>query len=178
MMAHSQQRAFCESVKTKFSGAFTGKRVLEVGSLNINGTCRELFTDCDYLGIDVVAGKDVDLVVPAHLHKAADGGYDTIISTEALEHDLYWMATLGAIKRMLRAGGLFVLTCATTGRGEHGTARSKPQDAPGLPWPDHYRNITEDDVRWVYAPDMSGWKDYEFSIGHETSDLYFYGIKA
>src|SRR5438270_2474900 len=126
-MAHAQQKAFCESVKARFPDAFIGKRVLDIGSLNINGDNRFLFTDCRYTRLDVVPGPNVDIVQKAHLHK---GEYDNIISTECLEHDLFWMATLGAVKSMLCSGGLFVLTCATTGRHEHGTARTTPQDAP------------------------------------------------
>src|SRR4029078_13215138 len=48
------------------------------------------------------------------------------------------------IERVLRPGGVLVLTCATTGRHEHGTTRTSPTMAP--PANDHYRNLTPVDV--------------------------------
>lgn len=172
-VAHPAQRSFCESVKARFPAAFSGKRVLECGALNINGSCRELFSECEYLGIDVVPGKDVDKVVMCHEHK---GQYDTIISCEMLEHDIHQFASIKNMVRMLASGGLMLTTCATTGRAEHGTLRTTPQDAPGLPWAFFYRNVSEEDMRWAIE-DMSVFSEYAFSIGHQTSDLYFYGIK-
>ena len=52
---------------------------------------------------------------------------------------------------MTRPEGLFTFTCASTGRPEHGTRRSGPQDAPLLmeqgDWGDYYKNLTEEDIR-------------------------------
>jgi hypothetical protein len=61
-MAHQQQFDFIQLLKTKYPSHFANAKVLEVGSLNINGSIRQFFTDCDYLGIDVGPGLDVDLV--------------------------------------------------------------------------------------------------------------------
>lgn len=52
-MAHQEQVRFCESVREKFPSLFVGKKVLDAGSLDINGNNRYLFTDCEYVGIDV-----------------------------------------------------------------------------------------------------------------------------
>src|SRR3954471_12083760 len=139
-MAHPQQIEWCSKVKALLPQHFTGKRVLDCGALDINGNNRYLFTDCEYTGIDVVAGPNVDIVVETAKHTVPDGHYETIVSTECFEHDFHWMASLKAIRRMLASGGLFLFSCATTGRAEHGTARCKPQDAPGLPWSEYYRN--------------------------------------
>jgi hypothetical protein len=61
-MAHSQQRDFFQGVKNKKPEAFTGVEVLEVGSLNINGTVRDFFDSTRYIGADVAEGRDVDVV--------------------------------------------------------------------------------------------------------------------
>lgn len=42
-MAHGAQRVFFEKVREEFPEFFSGQRVLEVGSLNINGTVRDFF---------------------------------------------------------------------------------------------------------------------------------------
>jgi hypothetical protein len=173
-MAHQAQQRFVQAVKTRFPDAFRNADVLDIGSLDVNGNNRDYFTDCRYTGCDVVKGANVDLVLPAHAIEGREV-YDTIISTEALEHDTFWMATLAAVQRLLRPEGLFVLTCATGSRGEHGTNGSKPQDCPGLPWPDYYRNISEEDIRWRYAG-MKGWADYLFTV--QQDDLYLWAIKT
>jgi SAM-dependent methyltransferase len=53
-----------------------------------------------------------------------DHSFQTIVSTECFEHDPEWKASFQKIVSMLKPGGLFAFTCATTGRGEHGTRRS------------------------------------------------------
>lgn len=58
-MSHPEQLEFVASVRQRFPGFFTGRRVLEVGSLDINGSVRGMFTDCDYVGVDVAPCADV-----------------------------------------------------------------------------------------------------------------------
>ncbi len=181
-MAHPQQRLFCSSVRERFPEHFSGIFALDIGSLDINGNNQFLFdVDCLYLGLDLASGKNVDLVTPAHLLGLPDETFDTIVSTECLEHDRYYAETLKNIVRLLKPGGLFLMSCATTGRPEHGTLRTTPQDAPLLQqfdneWANYYRNITEEDVR--AAIDINKiFSNVEFSIGHETNDLYFFGVK-
>jgi len=40
-MSHPAEMEFVQSIKDKFPNNFTGKNVLEIGSLNINGTVRD-----------------------------------------------------------------------------------------------------------------------------------------
>ncbi|NCA17699.1 MAG: class I SAM-dependent methyltransferase, partial [Betaproteobacteria bacterium] len=131
-MAHPAQREFCERVRDRFLSKFQDPDavILDCGSLDINGNNRYLFASDDYLGIDVGAGKNVDRVCPIHLFDAPDETYDIIISTECFEHDRWYPESMQNITRMLKRGGLFLFTCATTGRPEHGTTRSEPDSAP------------------------------------------------
>jgi len=181
-MAHPQQQKFCESIKARFPQFFSGTMALDIGSLDINGNNQCLFdVESLYLGIDVAQGRNVDVVYPAHVLGLPDATFDTVISTECLEHDRHWVQTLHNAIRMLRPGGLLLITCATTGRPEHGTRRTTPHDAPLLAsvddeWADYYRNLGEDDIRT--AIDVPGSFQFsEFSIGAETHDLYFFAIK-
>ena len=79
---------------------------------------------------------------------------------------------------MLKPGGLFLFTCATTGRAEHGTRRTSPQDSPLLDgiWADYYKNLTEEDICKIQGFTYT-FPDGVFEIGNENFDLYFYGIK-
>lgn len=175
-MAHPQQFHFVESVRAKFPEHFINCKVLEVGSLNINGSIRDLFSVCDYLGIDVGEGKGVDLVCQGQDYAAPDNTFDTSISCECFEHNPYWAETFVNMHRMTKIGGLVVMSCATTGRAEHGTKRSSPADAPLLEW-DYYKNLTEQD--FVENFDLNSmFSTYEFGVGEATRDLYFYGIKG
>ena len=87
----------------------------------------------------------------------------------------YWRETFFAVvNRHLKSGGLFVFTCATTGRPEHGTRRTSPQDAPFVG--DYYCNLTEKDYRALVNFDTI-FRAYGFKSQTWPADLYFWGIK-
>jgi SAM-dependent methyltransferase len=182
---HPEANQFVAHVKAKFPEYFAGKKVLEVGSLNVNGTVRDFFTDCDYTGIDIAPGNGVDRVlhVTRLLHECtgiAEGSYgpvltflcDVMISTEALEHDELWDKSLEAMSALLKPGGILIITCAGPGRLEHGTTKTDPDSSPFTT--DYYRNISVEDFRGVLP--MSLWADAELIYGRDGEDLYFYGI--
>ena len=159
-------------------------KVLEVGSYNVNGSCRDSFNsskEYDYIGCDVAEGPYVDIVSPGHLLDYEDEFFDFVISCECFEHDMHYEKTLPNIIRMLRSNGAFLFSCATTGRPEHGTPRTSPNDSPatqsvGGEWSSYYKNLTEEDIRSVLDIDAI-FSEYEFSVDTTAKDLYFYGIK-
>jgi SAM-dependent methyltransferase len=165
-------------MKNNYPICFMNVRVLDVGSLDINGGTRQYFNPAYYIGIDLAPGKGVDVISPGHLY---DSGFlfDVVTTSECLEHDMYWPSTLKNMARLLRPNGLFVGTCATLGRPEHGTRRTTPSDAPLLPegWNDYYMNLTERDIRSALDDCMNGGTMY-FEVNSETHDLYFYGFKG
>jgi SAM-dependent methyltransferase len=174
-MAHQQQFDFVKTCQQKYPNAFSQAKVLEVGSLDINGSVRQFFTDCDYLGIDVGEGKGVDLVCQGQEFQGRANSFDTAISCECFEHNPYWIATFENMHRVVKQGGLVVMSCATTGRPEHGTRRTSPEDAPLVEW-DYYKNLTEADFKEKFDLDKM-FSKYEFSTNSQTHDLYFYGVK-
>lgn len=177
-MAHQNQQDFYRRMKNNYPICFMNVRVLDVGSLDINGGTRQYFNPAYYIGIDLAPGKGVDVISPGHLY---DSGFlfDVVTTSECLEHDMYWPSTLKNMARLLRPNGLFVGTCATLGRPEHGTRRTTPSDAPLLPegWNDYYMNLTERDIMSALDDCMNGGPMY-FEINSETHDLYFYGFKG
>ena len=173
-MAHSQQRDFFQGVKNKKPQAFTGVEVLEVGSLNINGTVRDFFDSTRYIGADVAEGKDVDVVCNGENLDYPDNSFDVAVSAECFEHNPEWVATFRNMWRMSKK--YVMMTCASEGRAEHGTTRSDPGSSPlTLGW-DYYRNLTEQDFRAEFNLDEM-FDSYYFDYNAESCDLYFYGEK-
>ena len=179
---HGQARDFTLFVKATLPAFFTGRRVLDVGSGEINGNNQALFESCEYHGNDVVAAKSVTIVSRTRDLPFSDGMFDTIISTECFEHDPEYAASLAKIYRMLKPGGLFCFTCASTGRAEHGTRRTTPGDSYGAmggidDMADYYKNLTERDLNEALElrRSFSAWDTY---YNAETKDLYFLGIKV
>lgn len=175
-MAHPEQAVFCKFVKSRHPEKFKNCNVLDVGSLDINGNNRYLFEDYNYTGIDIGEGRNVDIISKGHEFKPGIQ-YDVVISTECFEHDMYWKETLQNCVDLTKDGGVFLFTCATTGRQEHGTRRTTPQDSPfsHVQFNDYYMNLTEEDIK--SAIDVTQFKQFFFGTNENTKDLYFYCIK-
>lgn len=178
-MAHYQQQRFVEVVAAGLPQFFRGTRVLEVGSWDANGSVRHRFTDCDYAGADIAAGPGVDVVCPGQDLSWPDGYFDVVMSLECFEHNPQWQDTLRNMLRMLRPGGLCLVTCACIGRGEHGTARRAANASLTAiaGHQDHYVNLRKADLE--AAVDLQA----EFGQAHRLFynpyfyDLYLLGIK-
>lgn len=172
-MAHVQQFKFVESVKDKFSEYFINKKILEVGSLDINGSIRRYFENCDYIGVDLGPGKGVDLISKGEDLNFPDLIFDVAVSCECFEHNEYWKETFLNMIRMTRNNGLIFFSCATIGRKEHGTRRTNPSSSPFTG--DYYRNLVEEDFRSLDLDKF--FTEHKFSVDHSHHDLFFYGIK-
>lgn len=170
-MSHPAQMFFVNSLKVRFPHLFNGKHVLEVGSLDLNGSIRPLFSHCVYVGVDLGPGPGVDVIAAGEDLTYPDNSFDVVASCECFEHNPNWAKTFDNMTRMAKT--LVFFSCATTGRAEHGTRRSNPHDAPYCG--DYYRNLTANDV--LEACDLSAYEMYEFSSNDQAHDLYFWGIK-
>lgn len=118
------------------------RSVLEIGSLDINGGVRSLFSDDEihYHGVDVVAGRGVDEVADAAAWRP-DRPYDAVVSTEVLEHAPRWDLIIATSWRALAPGGRLLLTCATDPRPPHSAV-----DGLDVRDGEHYRNVPPGDV--------------------------------
>lgn len=169
---HLEVQQFVNKVKIDYPQFFDKKKILEVGSLNVNGSVRVMFKDCNYIGIDVGKGGGVDIVCPIHEYIHPEE-FDTVISTEMLEHDKYWEQSLKQMWNNLKKGGILIFTCAGPNRPEHGTIMFSSNDAPFTT--DYYRNISIEDFSSILPPHL--FNTYYISYSREKADLYFYGIK-
>jgi SAM-dependent methyltransferase len=158
---------------------FRNAKVLEIGSLDINGSIRPFFDQCEYIGIDISEGKCVDVVCQGQDYDAPNESFDHVISCEAMEHNPFWRQTFTNMIRLCRPGGIVSITCATTGRGEHGTNNSRPDYSPltvNMGW-QYYNNLTAKDfIKSLGLHDP--FSHYRFWVNWLARDLYFVGIKS
>lgn len=172
-----------------FPDSFISKKVLNVGSFNVNGSERIFFNRCDIVGLDIAPGEGVDVVCPAQDYDMPDGYFDTVISCECWEHNPFYKESIINAIRMLKSGGLFLFTCATTGRPVHGVSslenecREKYPDWVTMPnaqtslWDsNYYKNVSIDDVLESLDVD-SIFSRYAFEVNRDHKDLYFWGVK-
>lgn len=169
---HTEVNDHIELVKRLYPDYFINKKVLEVGSLDINGSIRHHFENCDYVGIDLGEGNGVDIISPVHEFNS-DVFYDVVVSTEMLEHDKYWAVSLFSMYEKLKSGGLFILTCAAPSRKEHGTLNFDADNSPFTN--DYYRNISIGDFSDVLPPQLFIY--YCIKYERDMQDLGFFGIK-
>lgn len=174
---HEQAREFLNFVKDSFPAYYESVKALDVGG----GNNKFYFVNSEFHANDVAPDADVTIVAKTGDLTFPDGYFDTIISSECFEHDMFYPQSLRNIVRMLKPGGLFAFTCASTGRAEHGTRRTdanasltttlKGEDEL---WGDYYKNITSEDVMKEIDCDEI-FENYAFF--YVPTDLYFYGIK-
>ena len=133
---HESVMEYVGSVVTRFG--LSSLKTLEIGSYNVNGSVRPLFSG-EYTGIDRVAGPGVDLTMNASDLDLDDNSFDVVVSTSQMEHDPTFWLTLAEVGRVLRPGGHFILTTHTTGFPEHNR-------------PDYYRFL---DDTWPLLMEMA-----------------------
>jgi len=87
-------------------------RVLDIGSLDVNGNVRELFPESEYIGLDMRAGDNVDMVANSHNLPYDDESFDMVVCLEMLEHDDDPFKTASEIRRVVKQDG-HIIVCAS-----------------------------------------------------------------
>jgi len=119
------------------------KRVLEIGSFNINGSARsivELLKPSKYIGIDIKKGKDVDVVcnIEDIIDRFGAESFDVVLTTELLEHVKNWKLAVSNIKRVLKKNGIVIITTRSRGYYYH-------------PDPDDFWRFEVDDIKKIFS---------------------------
>jgi SAM-dependent methyltransferase len=141
-----------------------GTRVLEIGSLNVNGSVRSLFKGCaEYTGIDRKAGSSVDIQIDAREYTGMD--HDIVVCCEVLEHDPEPEKVIECAWRSLVPGGLLILTAAGPGREAHNCDGSKWDGR------EHYENIKAEKLSELLAR----WSNV--TIQCQGCDIYATAVK-
>lgn len=167
---HNAVLSFLSNVKKQYPEYFSNVDVLDCGSYDINGNNRQFFSSCKYTGIDIVDGKNVDVVTRVHDFEPGKQ-YDTVISTEMLEHDEYYWQSLEKMYDLTKPKGMLIVTAAGEGRKEHGTTRTLPKDSPLTNG--YYKNVSVEMLESGLDLTKFSW----FTISYKHNDMRFVGVK-
>ena len=113
-----ETQAALNKIKNNSPGSFKGQKVLEIGSLNLEQiegfSVRGLFEDCEYTGVDMTPGADVDVVGHfADVVDQLDDAYNFILCLNCLEHDIRWRETVLKAINLLSPGGIILFHTPT-----------------------------------------------------------------
>lgn len=106
-------------------GEVNGKDVIEAGAYDVNGSVRpaiEAHGPAAYTGTDMRPGPRVDVVCPAEdlPERFGENCADIVASFEMLEHAENWQAAMTGMIRVLRPGGVLLITTRGPGFPVHG----------------------------------------------------------
>ena len=101
---HQEVRDWFGELRRQYLEAFVCDSVLECGSYNVNGSVRGLFAACEYVGLDWRPGPGVDVVGLVHEYQPGRR-FDTVVSTEMLEHDPHWRESVARMIELVSERG-------------------------------------------------------------------------
>jgi SAM-dependent methyltransferase len=133
-------------------------RVLEIGSMNVNGSVREYFTEAtEYIGIDMQEGNGVDIVMPSTncISKWGQESFDTVLCLEVLEHDRTFWRTVEDMRLLVKRGGHMIITTPSYLFPYHG-------------YPKDYYRFSEDTYNEVF---FTGWEKIEAVQFHSGTSI-------
>jgi ubiquinone/menaquinone biosynthesis C-methylase UbiE len=92
------------------------KIVLDIGSLDINGSLYEIFQGAkQYIGLDQNDGKNVTMIGNSHEIPLEDKSVDIIVCSSCFEHDdMFWVSFL-EMCRTIKSGGYIYIQAPSNG---------------------------------------------------------------
>lgn len=148
-----------------YAPLFQKPKILDFGSRMVNKQTlshRLILQDidCEYLGIDVVAGPNVDVVMPApYTIPLENDSVDIIITGQVIEHVPYFWASFMELSRVLKKGGYILCTAPSRGH-----IHSPPYDCWRY-YPDGYKAIAS--FTGLYLVEASThWPDAREGMQH------------
>jgi len=120
-----------------------GKRVLEAGAKNINGSLRqhiESLKPLSYIGTDIEIGPGVDHLCSALSLSTLypENSFDLVVCTETLEHIYNWASAIDNLKYVCKATGHILLTTRSPGFPKHG-------------YPTDFWRFTKQDMTYIFS---------------------------
>jgi SAM-dependent methyltransferase len=155
------------------------ERVLDIGSLNINGNMYD-YNFCDagpkwrdliglkaFIGLDLIDGPGVTMVGNAHDMELVSDWFDLVLCLSVLEHDTDPGATLKEAYRVLKKGQPLILTTVDETHPEHKHLGGGDTET--------YNFIKEEKLFiWLV---QAGFDKKKIKVLHIESDLMVYAIK-
>jgi SAM-dependent methyltransferase len=147
-----------------FCGSFLDNKnyisVLDIGSIDINGSYREIFNNIKikYVGADLEGGNGVDVVLKDPYHYPFDSeSMDVVLSGQTFEHCEFFWQSFVEMCRVLKKDGYLFLICPSAGR-----VHRYPVDCYRF-YPDSYAALAKYAhvtlvEKWI--DERSEWKDF------------------
>jgi cephalosporin hydroxylase len=124
------------------------KKILDVGSYDVNGTMKPIFEKANYIGMDMEAGPNVDIVANANEIPFKENYFDIVLSSSCFEHDDMFWETFLEMCRVLKPGGYMYIQA--------------PQNGPYHGWPgDNWRFYLDS---WVALQRWGKNKGYDLEL--------------
>jgi SAM-dependent methyltransferase len=123
------------------SAEIAGKRVLEAGARDHNGSLRAIIEHHgprEYIGTDLEEGAGTDVLcdVTELVRVFGEESFDLVVATEIVEHVVGWREAISNLKRVCRAGGVLLLSTRSRGYRFH-------------PCPEDFWRFELDDMREI-----------------------------
>lgn len=148
--------------------------VLEFGSMNVNGSVRNIFYEEDYWGIDLAEGHGVDEVADASTYIYNKGQVDIVVCCETLEHTPLVPEIVNMAYLNLVVGGWFVITCAREPRNPHSAI-----DGRQVRRGEYYKNVDPQDLKTIVSE--AGFQVHNLqlkNLPNHGGDLYLTAQKS
>lgn len=118
------------------------KDIIEVGSLNVNGTVRHFIEEYNpalYIGCDISEGDCVDEICDVYdlVDRYGEERYDIVISCEMMEHVRDWKKAINNMKKILKVGGKIIITTRSPSFHYH-------------EYPNDFWRFTENDFKIIF----------------------------
>ena len=91
------------------------KKILDVGSYDVNGTMKPIFEKGQYVGLDMEIGPNVDIVGVSHDIPFEKDEFDIVISSSCFEHDDMFWISFQEMCRVLKPGGYMYIQAPSNG---------------------------------------------------------------
>ena len=96
----------------------TMARVLEIGSLDVNGSLRaHKPADVEWIGVDIEPGRGVDVVVQPHERLPfPDNHFDLVVASSVYEHDTAFWKTMAEMARVANQRAFIYINAPSNGQ--------------------------------------------------------------
>lgn len=115
---HSESMDRCREFVDRYLSRCERLTIADVGSYDVNGTYRSLFVrpGWQYVGLDIAAGPNVDVVLPPGEDDAwpCAGEFDVVISGQCVEHVRKPWKWIKGVASLAKPGGLIWITGPNT----------------------------------------------------------------
>ncbi len=115
---HLSSQIHMEQLAKKYLCGKTSGKVVDIGSMDIGGSYRDIFVSqgWKYLGADLEKGDNVDILIPCpYTFPFKNNSFDLLVSGQVLEHMAYPWVGISEMARVVKTGGLLFIIAPSKG---------------------------------------------------------------